>query len=91
MTNIYGDKFQITKENFEKVAKTTNYDKELGLDYIALDLKITGKDFVMIRNGYNEEYWECYIINEGIPKEFKEINKLMTNEISERNLEEINI
>lgn len=45
----------------------------------------------MIRNGYSEEYWEYYTISEGIPKEFKEINKLMTNEISERNLEEINI
>lgn len=72
---IYGEDFSITKENFEKVAKRTNYDSEYGGPYIAEDLIILGKDFIIKRFEYDGlEDWEY--ISLVIPKEVEEIKVL---------------
>ena len=74
---IYGDDFLITKENFEEVAKKTNYDAGYGGQEIASDLKMLGADFLMTRNEYDgSELWDYFPIGNDIPKKFKVIKKL---------------
>lgn len=73
---IYGNDFQITKENFEEVAKKTNYDSGYGSQEVASDLKILGNNFIMTREEYDgSEWWNINFTN-GIPKEVKHITKL---------------
>lgn len=74
---IYGDDFLITKENFEEVAKKTNYYAGYGGQEIASDLKMLGTDFLMTRNEYDgSEWWDYFPIGNDIPKKFKVIKKL---------------
>ena len=74
---IYGEKFQITKDNFEKVAKETNYDSGYGSQKIAKDLVIIGTGFAMSRKEYDgSEWWNFLYTGFDIPKEFKEIKHL---------------
>lgn len=42
---IQGDDFEITKENFEIVARDTNYDSGYGSQHVAKDLVLVGKDW----------------------------------------------
>ena len=44
---IYGEDFQISKEDFERVAKETKYDDGLGAQEIASDLTLLGVVFVL--------------------------------------------
>lgn len=74
---IYGDDFLVTKENFEKVAKKTDYYAGYGGQEIASDLKILGADFLMTRNEYDgSEWWDYFSIGNDVPKNFKAIKKL---------------
>lgn len=73
---ICGNDFQITKENFEIVAKQTDYDNGYGGQEVAQDLKIIGNGFVMVRNEYDGSEWWEFIPNEGIPKNIKSIKRL---------------
>lgn len=53
-----GDK-RMCKETFEKYARRIAYDRGYGLNWIALDLKLYGDDFVVIRQEYDgAEWWE---------------------------------
>ncbi len=47
---IYGDDFLITKENFEEVARKTDYYAGYGRQEIASDLKILLTDYVKKNN-----------------------------------------
>ena len=88
---IYGDNFQITKENFEKIAKITEYYDGFGLQQVAADLKILGKNFIMYRAEYDgSEWWEFSFIGDNIPKEIRHINRLCRNDIISFTLEEMN-
>ena len=66
---IYGEDFQISKEDFEKVAKTTVYYDGYGSQEIASDLTLLGNDFVMFREEYDgAEWWRIIFIGNRIPK-----------------------
>lgn len=53
-----GDR-RMRKETFEKYARRIDYDRGHGLNWIALDLKLYGDDFVVIRQEYDgAEWWE---------------------------------
>lgn len=74
---IYGEDFQITKDNFENVAKITRYDNGYGSQKIASDLVMIGRGFVMSRNEYDgAECWNFLHTGFEIPKEFKEVTRL---------------
>lgn len=56
---IQGDDFGITKDNFETVAKRTNYDNASGAQRIARDLVLVGEDWWIERGEYDgSEWWD---------------------------------
>lgn len=55
---VCGNEFQISKENFEEVAKVTNYDSGYGAPEVATDLKLVGDNFWLERWDYDgSEGW----------------------------------
>ncbi len=88
---VYGTDFLITKENFEKVAKETDYDAGYGGQEIARDLKILGVDFLMTRNEYDgSEWWDYFPVGNGIPKNFMYVIKLKNDNYWCETLSEMN-
>lgn len=91
---IFGEDFQVTKENFEVVSKKTEYDNGFGSQKIASDLVIIGTGFVMNREEYDgSECWKFIPTGFDIPKNFKEITALgggYWNTLKEINSEEEN-
>lgn len=74
---IYGEEFQITKENFEEVAKETNYYKGYGAQHVASDLVIIGNGFAMSRGEYDGfEWWNFLHTGFDIPKNIVKIKNL---------------
>ena len=58
VVGVCGNDFQITKEQFLKLADK-RYDSGYGGNEVALDLKVVGKDFWLERNEYDgAEWWE---------------------------------
>lgn len=57
---VCGLEFSIPWDNFISLADT-DYDNGFGGEEVACDLKIIGKDFVMVRRGYDGSEWWCYI------------------------------
>lgn len=56
---IQGDNFEITKDNFEIVAKHTDYDSGFGAQLVAMDLVLVGKDWWIERDEYDgSEWWD---------------------------------
>lgn len=56
---IQGDDFKVTKENFESVAKKTDYDSGFGAQRVATDLVLVGDDWWIERAEYDgSEWWE---------------------------------
>lgn len=56
---IQGEDFKVTKENFEIVAKKTNYDAGFGAQHVATDLVLVGDDWWIERAEYDgSEWWE---------------------------------
>lgn len=56
---IQGQDFKVTKENFEIVAKKTNYDSGFGAQRVATDLVLVGDDWWIERAEYDgSEWWE---------------------------------
>lgn len=56
---IQGDDFNVTKENFESVAKKTDYDSGFGAQHVATDLMLVGDDWWIERAEYDgSEWWE---------------------------------
>lgn len=70
---IQNSKYQITKENFERIAKYTNYDSGYGIEYISPDLTLVGDDWWLERQEYDgAEWWEYKEKPARIPK-YREI------------------
>ena len=56
---IQGTDFGITKENFEKVAKKSNYNSGFGSPKVAEDLVVVGDNWWIERQDYDgSEWWE---------------------------------
>lgn len=56
---IQGEDFKVTKENFEIVAKKTNYDSGFGAQRVATDLVLIGDGWWIERCEYDgSEWWE---------------------------------
>lgn len=56
---IQGEDFKLTKENFEIVAKKTNYDSGFGAQRVATDLVLVGDGWWIERAEYDgSEWWE---------------------------------
>lgn len=56
---IQGDDFKVTKENFESVAKKTDYDSGFGAQHVATDLVLVGDDWWIERAECDgSEWWE---------------------------------
>ena len=56
---IQGSDFEITKEDFEQVAKMSNYNSGFGSVKVAEDLVIVGDDWWLERHDYDgNEWWE---------------------------------
>lgn len=74
---IYGEDFLITKENFEEVAKKTDYYDGYGAQKVAKDLTILGTNFIMKREEYDgSEWWELIWIPD-ISSLNKKVKKLI--------------
>ena len=54
---IRGDDFGITKDNFEEVAKKSDYYSGYGAQHIAKDLALVGKDWWIERDEYDGAEW----------------------------------
>jgi len=56
---IQGEDFKVTKENFETVAKDTEYDSGYGAQHVPKDLVLVGEDWWIER--YEYDYADsCY-------------------------------
>lgn len=78
---IYGDKFQITKENFINLADV-KYDNGYGGTKVARDLRILGSDFIIHRAEYDgSEWWHFeYTSLDKIPQQTKKIKALVESQ-----------
>lgn len=87
---IQGDDFEITKTNFMKVARDTNYDPGYGAQRVAKDLVLVGEGWWIERYEYDgAEWWTFKSIPEK-KKYMKNITKLgvgMWDTIEEMNKE----
>lgn len=74
------ERFKITKENFERLAKDTEYDNGYGGTMIHEGLHMRGYDktdtpFIMFRNEYDSsEWWEIHFFYIDLP--LKEVTSL---------------
>ena len=70
---VQGSGFGITKENFEQVAKKTNYDSGFGAAHVATDLVVVGKNWWLERGEYDgSEWWEY----KESPKQVNEVREI---------------
>lgn len=77
VTHISGTNFQISKENYERVAKKTYYDSGSGPAEVAEDLVIYGAGFLMRRRDYDGiEWWEFVEVDPSPNLPVVEINRL---------------
>lgn len=73
---IQGNDFKITKENFENVAKKTNYDSGYGSADVATDLVVVGKNWWLERGEYDGAEWWDYKESPKQVNEVREISQL---------------
>ena len=89
---IQGSDFGITKENFEQVAKKSEYNSSFGASKVAEDLVIVGDDWWLERHEYDgSEWWEYKETPKRI-NEIKEVSCLadgMWNTLAELNKFEV--
>lgn len=71
---IQGSAFQITKENFEQVAKKSNYDSGYGSAQVAKDLVLVGADWWLEREEHDGAEW--WVLKD-VPQEIVESNQLI--------------
>lgn len=56
---IQGDDFEITRKNFETVARYTNYDSGYGAQHVPKDLVLVGDNWWIERYEYDgAEWWD---------------------------------
>lgn len=69
--SISGDDFAVEWEDFVSLADT-DYDNGFGGVEVAVDLKIIGDDFIMVRRTYDgSEWWDYHPIPTEINKDVK--------------------
>lgn len=74
---ICGDDYRVSVDNFLEVAKDTYYDAGLGVQEVAKDLVIIGKDFYATRYEFDgNEGWEYNAIPFNLPDETVRVEKL---------------
>lgn len=90
---VCGGDFRITKENFEEIARQTDYDNGYGAPEIAEDLVVMGVDWWMTRDEYDgSEWWEFHKMP-NTPKDIAHVERLSvvgTNKIGWESLKELN-
>lgn len=89
---IFGTRYQISKEDFEKVAKKTSYDSGYGSPKIPTDLEIWGEDFHLTRGEYDgSEWWDFHSHTPDVPIYLVPCIALTdVNDVGYLTLEEIN-
>lgn len=74
---VFGNDYRVSVDNFVEIAKDTYYDAALGIQEIAKDLILFGKDFYATRYEYEEtEGWEYIPMPFNIPEETVRVEKL---------------
>ena len=73
---IQGDDFEITKKNFETVARDTTYDSGYGAQHVAKDLVLVGEDWWIERYEYDGAEWWDFKNIPARSKYMKNITKL---------------
>lgn len=74
---IFGNDYRISVDNFVEIAKDTYYDSGLGVQEVAKDLVLIGKDFYATRYEFEGfEGWEYTVIPFNIPDETVRVEKL---------------
>lgn len=87
---IQGKDFKVTKENFEIVAKKTDYDSGFGAQHVATDLVLVGDGWWIERCEYDGSEWFEFKTIPEKKEETKNITKLgvgMWDTIKEMNKE----
>ena len=78
-----GDNVTISKENFEELARKTDYDNGWGAAEIRTDLIIVGWNWWLERNEYDGSEWWEFRTMPIIPNEITTVTKLTTNDWGE--------
>lgn len=85
---VQGANFGITKENFEQVAKKSEYYSGFGAAIVAEDLVVVGDNWWLERHEYDGSEWWEYKEKPKQISEIKEVNRLaggMWNKLAEQN------
>ena len=75
-----GDNVTISKENFEELARKTDYDNGWGAAEIRTDLIIVGWNWWLERNEYDGSEWWEFRTMPVIPNETITVTSLTTND-----------
>lgn len=75
-----GDNVTISKENFEELARKTDYDNGWGAAEIRTDLIIVGWNWWLERNEYDGSEWWEFRTMPVIPNETTTVTRLTTND-----------
>lgn len=78
-----GDNVTISKENFEELARKTDYDNGWGAAEIRTDLIIVGWNWWLERNEYDGSEWWEFRTMPIIPNETTTVTSLTTNDWGE--------
>lgn len=78
-----GDNVTISKENFEELARKTDYDNGWGAAEIRTDLIIVGWNWWLERNEYDGSEWWEFCTMPVIPNETTTVTSLTTNDWGE--------
>lgn len=80
VVGVCGNDFQITKEQFLKLADKI-YDSGYGVNEVAIDLKVVGKDFWLERYEYDgAEWWEYKEIPNLSALPIKKVDRIICDE-----------
>lgn len=86
---VGGSDFKITKENFEELARETNYYEGFGAQKVASDLRIVGDNFYLERAEYDGSEWWEYRTMPSPSEEERTVKSLLSVGIGWETLREI--
>lgn len=82
---------KINTEEALEIMQKTNYDNDFGRTEIATNLIIVGKGFIMTRGGDDgSEWWDYMQTKPHLQQIETKIERLITNDIGGRSLEQMN-
>ena len=87
---IQGDDFEITKKNFETIARDTNYHSGYGAQHVPKDFVLVGEDWWIERDEYDgAEWWNFKSIpaRKNYMKSITNLHKGMWDTLKEMNEE----